>query len=57
MKGLIKMQKYECPCSYVYAEEIGDPDSGIAPGTKWSDIPEDWVCPVCGLSKSEFSKL
>ncbi len=51
------MEKYECPCGYVYDEEEGDPDNGIAPGTKWSDLPEDWVCPVCGLAKSEFSKL
>ncbi len=45
------MDKYECPCSYVYDEAKGDPDGGI------EDIPEDWVCPVCGLSKSEFTKL
>lgn len=51
------MAKYECPCSYVYDEEVGDPDSGIAPGTKWEDIPDDWCCPVCGLSKEEFTKL
>ncbi len=51
------MEKYECPCSYVYDEEVGDPDSGSAPGTKWEDIPDAWVCPVCGLGKSEFTKL
>ncbi len=51
------MDKYECPCSYVYDEAVGDPDGGIAPGTKWEDIPDDWVCPVCGLSKSEFTKI
>ena len=55
--GVFVMDKYECPCSYVYDEAKGDPDGGIAPGTKWEDIPEDWVCPVCGLSKSEFTKL
>ena len=41
------MKKYECePCGYVYDEAAGDPDNGIAPGTKWEDLPEDWVCPV-----------
>jgi rubredoxin len=54
---MVKMEKYECPCGYVYDEEAGDPDNGIAPGTKWSELPADWVCPVCGLAKSEFSKL
>lgn len=56
-KEFFTMEKYECPCSYVYDEAVGDPDGGIAPGTKWEDIPEDWVCPVCGLAKSEFTKL
>lgn len=45
---------HECPCGYVYNEKIGDPDSGIAPGTKWEDILDDWVCPVCGLGKNSF---
>ena len=49
------MKKYECePCGYVYDEAAGDPDNGIAPGTKWEDLPEDWVCPVCGLGKDVF---
>ena len=51
-----KMDKYVCPCGYVYDPEVGDPDSGIAPGTKFEDIPDDWVCPVCGLSKDMFEK-
>ena len=51
------MKKYVCfPCDYVYDETIGDPDGGIAPGTKWEDIPEDWVCPECGASKLEFEE-
>ena len=37
--------KYVCPCGYVYDPAVGDPDSGIAPGTAWEDVPEDWVCP------------
>ena len=47
--------KYECPCGYVYDPAVGDPDNGIAPGTAWEDLPEDWVCPVCGLSKDAFT--
>lgn len=48
------MQKYACPCGYVYDPEIGDPDSGIAPGTAFEAIPDDWCCPVCGLTKDAF---
>ena len=51
------MKKYECPCGYIYDPEVGDPDSGIAPGTAFEDIPEDWVCPVCGLDKSAFTEV
>ena len=47
--------KYVCVCGYVYDPAVGDPDSGIAPGTAWEDVPEDWVCPVCGMSKDVFS--
>jgi len=49
--------KYECPCGYVYDETAGEPDSGIVPGTKWDDVPEDFACPVCGLGKDEFTKI
>lgn len=48
--------KHVCPCGYVYDETLGDPDSGVAPGTKWEDVPEDWVCPVCGLGKDSFTE-
>lgn len=48
------MQKYECPCGYVYDPEKGDPEHGIAPGTPWEEVPDDWVCPVCDLDKSVF---
>lgn len=52
------MQKYVCDlCGYVYDPAEGDPDSGIAPGTPFEAIPEDWVCPVCGASKSMFSAM
>jgi rubredoxin len=51
------MDKYVCTvCGYVYDPELGDPDGGVAPGTKWDDVPEDWVCPVCGASKEDFEK-
>ncbi len=48
--------KYECVCGYVYDESEGDPDNGIAPGTKWENVPDDYVCPVCGLGKDAFSE-
>lgn len=49
------MKKWLCvPCGYVYDAEQGDPDSGIAPGTAFEDIPEDWVCPWCGVGKADF---
>ena len=51
------MEKWTCAvCGYVYDEAVGDPDSGIAPGTKFEDLPDDWVCPVCGVSKDQFEK-
>ena len=51
------MEKWTCiVCGYVYDEAVGDPDSGIAPGTKFEDIPDDWVCPFCGVSKDQFEK-
>lgn len=51
------MDKYVCTvCGYVYDPEVGDPDSGIAPGTSFEDIPEDWVCPLCGVDKGMFEK-
>ncbi len=52
------MSKYVCDvCGYVYDEEIGDVDNGVAAGTKWEDLPEDFVCPLCGLGKDAFSKM
>jgi len=46
---------YTCGiCGYVYAEADGDPGNGVAPGTKWEDVPEDYVCPVCGAGKDAF---
>ncbi|HOX39183.1 MAG TPA: rubredoxin [Candidatus Brocadiia bacterium] len=52
------MEKWECAmCGYVYDPEKGDPDNDVPPGTAFEDIPEDWVCPVCGASKEEFEKV
>jgi rubredoxin len=49
------MQKYVCvACGYEYDPAIGDPDAGVAPGTSFEDIPEDWVCPLCGVGKDMF---
>lgn len=50
------MKKYVCDvCGYVYDPAVGDPDSGIEPGTAFEDIPDDWVCPICGVGKDDFS--
>ncbi len=50
------MQKYICDlCAYVYDPEIGDTDNGVDPGTSWEDVPDDWVCPLCGAGKDAFS--
>lgn len=52
------MSKWECiVCGWVYDEAKGDPDSGLAPGTKWDDIPEDWLCPDCGVGKEDFELI
>jgi flavin reductase (DIM6/NTAB) family NADH-FMN oxidoreductase RutF/rubredoxin len=49
--------RYTCSvCGYVYDPEKGDPDSGVKPGTKFTDIPADWMCPICGADKSKFEK-
>ena len=47
--------KYVCTvCGYIYDEAAGDPDNGVAPGTAWADVPEDWVCPLCPVGKDEL---
>ncbi|NLC25711.1 MAG: rubredoxin [Clostridiaceae bacterium] len=52
------MDKYVCDvCGYVYDPEIGDPDSDIEPGVSFADLPEDWVCPLCGAPKEDFSLI
>jgi rubredoxin/flavin reductase (DIM6/NTAB) family NADH-FMN oxidoreductase RutF len=53
-----KPHKYQCVvCGYIYDPEEGDPHSGIAPGTAFEDIPDDWYCPVCGVSKKDFVRI
>jgi flavin reductase (DIM6/NTAB) family NADH-FMN oxidoreductase RutF/rubredoxin len=53
-----KMKQYKCNvCGYIYDPALGDPDGGIKPGTAFEDIPEDWVCPICGADKSQFEKI
>ena len=55
-KNINIMKKYVCEtCGYVYDPALGDPDNGIAPGTAFEDIPEDWVCPLCGVGKDDFT--
>jgi rubredoxin len=49
------MRKYKCRfCSHVYDEAAGDPETGIAAGTRFEDIPEDWICPECGATKEDY---
>ena len=51
-------RKYECViCGFIYDEAEGLPDDGIPAGTRWADIPEDWECPDCGISKQEFELM
>jgi rubredoxin len=50
--------QHECQnCGYIYDPEIGDPEGGIESGTPFSEIPEEWICPVCGAEKSQFEPL
>ena len=50
--------KYVCVlCGYVYDPALGDPDNGVEAGTEFADLPEDWVCPLCGAAQDDFSPL
>jgi rubredoxin len=54
----VVMKKYVCTvCGYVYDPAQGDPDGGIKPGTAFEDIPDGWVCPLCGVGKDSFSPV
>jgi rubredoxin len=55
---MAQFKKYRCQeCEHLYDEELGDPDSGLAPGTLWDDIPDNWACPICGAPKSFFKLI
>lgn len=54
----MEYKKYFClVCGYIYNEEEGWPDDGIPPGTAWSDVPDDWLCPDCGAAKADFEMV
>jgi rubredoxin len=56
VSDVIEYKSWVCLiCGWIYNEEEGLPDEGIAPGTRFADIPEDWRCPLCDVSKSEFA--
>jgi rubredoxin-NAD+ reductase len=52
------MKKWQCMvCEFIYDEEVGRPEEGIPPGTRWEDVPDDWCCPDCGVGKEDFYML
>lgn len=52
------MKQYKCAvCGYVYDPAVGDPDNGVAAATAFEDVPDDWVCPVCGATKDQFEEV
>jgi rubredoxin len=56
--GQTIMEKWECTaCGYIYDPELGDPDNNIPPGTPFESLPDDWVCPQCGVGKEFFQKM
>jgi len=57
MEVLENMDRYECVCGYVYDPAMGDPDNGVVPGTAFNDLPDGWVCPLCGATKENFEKM
>jgi rubredoxin len=58
MAGENMMKKWQCIiCGFIYDEAEGLPESGIAPGTRWSDLPDDWECPDCGAVKEDFEMV
>ncbi|MDD4294711.1 MAG: rubredoxin [Candidatus Omnitrophica bacterium] len=51
------MKKYKCTaCGYIYDPAVGDPENGVEPGTDFADVPNDWVCPLCGVDKTQFEE-
>ena len=54
----MEYKKWECiVCGLIYDEELGWPEDGIAPGTAWDDVPDDWLCPDCGVGKEDFEMV
>lgn len=52
------MKKHKCAgCDYIYDSEIGDPENDVQPGTAFEDVPESWICPLCGLGKEDFEPI
>ncbi|MFC2007270.1 rubredoxin [Chloroflexota bacterium] len=52
------MAKYRCTvCGYIYDPELGDSENNIEPGTPFEEIPDNWVCPLCGAAKTEFERI
>lgn len=51
------MTKWECPCGYIYDEKKGDKETNIPPDTNFKDLPDNWVCPLCGASKEIFNEI
>jgi len=52
------VKKWQCMvCGFIYDEEIGLPEEGLEPGTRWDDIPDDWMCPDCGVGKEDFEMV
>ena len=52
------MDKYVCnPCGWIYDPAVGDPENGIEAGTAFENLPEDWVCPLCGADKEAFEEI
>jgi len=55
---MAEFDKYKCKtCGHIYDEEKGDPKSGLKPGTRWADVPDNWECPGCGAVKVMFNKM
>ena len=58
IKGKLVMKQWNCElCGFVYDEKAGMPNEGIAPGTTWDHVPEDWTCPDCSAPKSDFASV
>jgi rubredoxin-NAD+ reductase len=52
------MKRWEClVCGFIYDESEGWPEDGIAAGTRWNDVPDDWLCPDCGMGKDDFEMI